>query len=313
MEYTVLGRTGLRVSRIGLGCGGHSRLGLASGKTDQEAAEVVREAFALGINFTDTAESYRTETAVGVALKGVPREMVVVSTKVGVGTDAGHHTPGEYRKRIEACLARLGTDYIDVFNVHGLSIDEYDYARTELVPVIQKMRDEGKVRFVGVTESFIHDTSHKMLSRALRDDCWDVMMVGFSVLNQSARKTVFPYTMETGVGTLCMFAVRRALSQPHALKELMDGLVASGEVDAGSFDPSDPLGFMVGEGVAPSIIDAAYRFCRYELGINVVLSGTGSVEHLRANAASLMAPPLPEAVVEKAKALFARVDSVSGN
>jgi len=61
MEYTTLGRTGLKVSRMGLGCGGHSRLGLSTGSTETEAENVVRAALSLGINFIDTAEGYGTE------------------------------------------------------------------------------------------------------------------------------------------------------------------------------------------------------------------------------------------------------------
>ena len=82
MKTTTLGKTGLTVSRMGLGCGGHSRLGLATGKDEANAIAVVHTALELGINFIDTAESYKTETAVGkaLALAKTPRESVVLST-----------------------------------------------------------------------------------------------------------------------------------------------------------------------------------------------------------------------------------------
>ena len=69
-----------------------------------------------------------------------------------------------------------------------------------------------KLRFIGITEGFNSDSGHDMLQRALQDDVWDVMMVGFNILNQSARERVFPTAMEKNVGILIMFAVRRALS-----------------------------------------------------------------------------------------------------
>ena len=69
MLYTTLGKTGLRVSVAGLGCGGFSRLGLAAGKSEDEAADLVREAVDLGVNFIDTAPAYGTEGVVGKALK----------------------------------------------------------------------------------------------------------------------------------------------------------------------------------------------------------------------------------------------------
>ena len=69
MEYTTLGKTGLKVSVAGLGCGGFSRLGLKAGKSEDEAARLIHQAVDLGINFIDTAPSYGTEGVVGKALK----------------------------------------------------------------------------------------------------------------------------------------------------------------------------------------------------------------------------------------------------
>lgn len=313
MEFTSLGRTGLRVSVMGLGCGGHSRLGLSTGSTDEQAQDVVRAALDLGVNFIDTAESYRTEETVGRALKGRDRSSVVISTKASADIEDGMCTAAEMRGRVEACLERLQTDYIDLFNLHALIVDEHAHALAELVPLLQKMRDEGKIRFIGVTEQFIHDTSHEMLKLAAGDGCWDVVMVGFSILNQSARKSVFPWTTAQSVGTLGMFAVRRALSQPARLIEAMADLASTGLVDPSSFNPADPLDFLVADGIAESVQDAAYRFCRWEPGMDVVLSGTGNIEHLRRNAASLSRPPLPSPVVERLTQMLAKVDSVSGN
>ena len=84
MEYTTLGRTGLRVSVAGLGCGGNSRLGLASGAGEAEAVALVRRAFDLGVNLFDTAAAYGTEPVVGAARRGVPRDAVVISSKANV-------------------------------------------------------------------------------------------------------------------------------------------------------------------------------------------------------------------------------------
>ena len=314
MDRTTLGRTGLSVSVMGLGCGGHSRLGLATGKGEENAIAVVRRALELGVNFIDTAEAYGTEEVVGKALAGVPRGEVVLSTKVSPRRKDGPKSAAELKEGVEGCLRRLGTDYVDVLHLHGVGAGEYGRCTTDLVPALLELRTAGKIRFLGITEAFGSDAGHKMLVRAVEDDCWDVMMVGFNLLNQSARERVFATTLAKNVGVLCMFAVRRALSDPDALRALVGELVARGEVaaDAG-LDRDDPLGFLVREGHAASVVDAAYRFCRYEPGIHVTLSGTGSVDHLETNAASLGAPPLPEATAERLRRLFAGVDSVSGN
>ena len=311
LDTITLGRTGLRASVMGLGCGGHSRLGLSQGKSEAEAAGVVRAALDLGVNFIDTAEGYGTEDVVGLGLQGTPRDHVILSTKAGVGWHDRKSTAGELSERVDACLGRLRTDTIDIFHLHGVGLDDYSFACDELVPEMLKLREKGKIRFLGITEAFSTDTSHRMLSRAVQDDCWDVMMVGFNILNQSAREQVLKVTQEKQIGTLCMFAVRRALSQPDALRELMQQLVDQGLVK--EIDVEDALGFLIAKGVAHSIQDAAYRFCRWEPGMDVILSGTGSVQHLEANAESLSQPALPPEIVDRLKSIFEGVDSISGN
>ena len=313
MEYTTLGRTGIRVSRLGLGCGGHSRLGMAVGKSKNDAENLVREALSLGVNFIDTAEGYGTEEVVGLGIPGVPRDEVVISTKAGVNLKEHRCTPAEYKERVEACLKRLHTDYVDIFHIHGVSAEDYSYAASELVPMLIQLQHEGKVRFIGITETFGQDPGHVMLAKAVLDDMWDVVMVGFNMLNQSARSRVLVETQRRHVAALCMFAVRRALSRPEALRDLMADLAGRGLIDETAYDPADPLGFLVREGGAVSIPDAAYRFCRYESGLDVILSGTGSITHLRENAQSIERPPLTIEVIERVTALFSNVDCVSGN
>lgn len=313
MIYTTLGGTGLKVSRMGLGCGGHSRLGLARGGTEEEAARLVREALDLGVNFIDTAEAYGTEAAVGRGLEDVPRASVVVSTKLGTSQEGRPATPEELRARVDGCLGRLRTDYVDVLHLHGVTSSEYPHARDVLLPTLLDLKAEGKVRHVGITEAFIPDPGHRMLGHAVRNDPWEVVMVGFSLLNPSARERVFPFTREKGIGTLCMFAVRRGLSQPEALMEIVRGLVEEGNEAAKALDPDHPLDFLTGQGVAKSLQEAAYRFCLWEPGIDVVLSGTGNVEHLRQNARAFGEPSLPTWALDRLRRIFGNVDSISGN
>jgi L-galactose dehydrogenase len=313
MEYTTLGRTGLKVSVAGLGCGGPSRLGLRDNKSEWQCVTLVRQALDLGVNFLDTAEVYGTEEIVGKAVTAFTRDRVVISTKKKFPLDNPKDPAGEVRKSLEQSLRLLKTDYIDVYHAHGVEPGEYAYATTELLPVLAKLRDEGKIRFIGVTEAFVDDMSHRMLRQALDDGHWDVVMAGFNLLNQSAQNEVLPKALEKNVGTLVMFAVRRALSQPSRLKQVWNDLMKEGLVDGDACNPEAPLDFLLEDGKASSVVDAAYRFCRHQPGVNVVLSGTGNADHLKENLASLAKPPLPKAVTAKLKKIFAKVDSVTGN
>ncbi len=318
MEYTTLGRTGRQASVAGLGCGGHSRLGQTAGAPASQSEDVVRAALDLGITFIDTAPSYGTEEIVGNALFG-RREDVLLSTKTHVARDGtpvqgqDFKAPEDIVRDLDASLKRLRTDHVDVYHLHGVMPDQYEHCREHIVPALEELRDAGKIRYLGITERFIYDPPHRMLERALRDDCWDVVMTGFNMINPSARDRVFARTLESGTATLVMFAVRRALSNPDALRDLIAGMVADGVIAADALAADDPLGFLTDQGGASSIVEAAYRFCRHEPGADIVLTGTGSVEHLRQNVSSILKPALSRRTVDRLADLFGSVDSVSGN
>lgn len=308
MEMTAFGRTGLKVSRMGLGCGGLSRIGQAQGASEADSIAVVQKAFDLGVNIFDTAEIYRTEDILGKALASLPRDRVVVSTKKTAFDDSGAVQPDPFRAGVEGCLKRLRTDRVEIFHFHAVLPDQYPHVRENLVPVLMKLREEGKVRFFGITEAFGTDCAHQTLSLAVQDGCWDAMMVGFNVLNQTARERVFGETAPKGIGTLVMFAVRKALGNPGNFQAALADMAAKGlmKPDPGLVD------LILRESGAKSLPEVAYRLALHEPGVDVVLSGTGNMGHLEDNARSLNAPPLPEKVVARLKEAFKGIDSVSG-
>jgi aryl-alcohol dehydrogenase-like predicted oxidoreductase len=310
MHYTTLGRTGLRVSVAGLGTGGFSRMGLKSGKTEDEAARLVLDAVELGINFIDTAPPYGTEGVVGKALKSIPREQVVVATKSTVHRNNEWWTPERVVASLDNSLRLMGTDYVDVFNLHAVELSQYDYVLNTLAPALVAQQQKGKIRHIGLTENPIVDFTNEALKRAMRDPIWDVFMVGFHMMHQGARTNVFPITREKGIGTLIMFAVRSIFADPPRVAREMKALAAKGLVEPWLGETDDPLGFLVHEAGAATMIEAAYRFARHEPGVDVVLFGTGDAAHLRTNVASLLKPPLPDADRAKLAALFGRLTGV---
>ena len=308
MQYTPLGRTGLTVSVAGLGCGGNSRIGLGT-LTEARSIALVHEAMDLGVNFIDTAMIYGTEEIVGKAVRG-RRDRVVISTKSYIA-DAGRPLSGaDVVANLEGSLQRLGTDYVDVFHLHGLLPSAYDRAMAEIVPALQAAQAQGKVRHLAVSESSPRDPEHTMLARAVEDDVWAVIMVGFHMLGQTARRPVLERSIANKVGTLCMFAVRNIFSRPGLLRETVAGLVAEGKLPAELAREDDPLGFLIHAAGAENLTDGAYRFARHEPGMDVVLFGTSRPEHLRANIRSILRPPLPAADVAQVRALFGHLVGV---
>lgn len=307
MDYTTLGRTGLRVSVAGLGCGGHSKIGLGAGLSTAESVRLIRLAVDLGVNFIDTGRNYGTEEIVGAALRELPRGSVIVSTKQQA---RGTMPVRDVVAGLDESLRALGVDCIDVFHIHGLNPRDYDHAIKEVVPALLRERDKGKFRFLGVTENAVYDGNQTMARRAVQDDCWDVMMLAFHMMHQGIRARVLPQTRAKHIGTLIMFAVRKLFSTPGRVKQAVAALVKDGKLPAELATLDDPLGFLVHPGGAESVIDAAYRFARHEPGNDVVLFGTASADHLRANIASLTRPPLPTADRDRLVTLFDKLEGV---
>ena len=310
MDYTTLGKTELKVSVAGLGCGGNSRLGQGTGKSVEESVGIVRKAIELGVNFIDTAANYRTEGIVGEAIKPFPRDSVVVATKATI-RKAGALAPVEQIvESLETSLRELQTDYIDVFQLHAVPPALYDRVMDEFVPTLLREKEKGKFRHLGTTETAPNDPGHEMLARAVHDDCWEVMMLGHHMMHQGARKTVFPYTIKNRIGTLMMFVVRNIFSQKDYLRRTLSELAEAGDIPAELTAEEDPLGFLVHDGGASSLTDAAYRYVRHEPGADVVLFGTGNPDHLAINIGSILKPPLPTADVERLKTLFGKLQGV---
>jgi aryl-alcohol dehydrogenase-like predicted oxidoreductase len=310
MQYTTLGRTGLRVSVAGLGTGGFSRLGLKTGKSEAEAAQLIHAAVGLGVNFIDTAPAYGTEGVVGRALKEIPRDQVVVATKASVQRDGQWWTPARVVESLDNSLRLLGTDHVDVFNLHGVEARQYDYALETLAPALVAQKQRGKIRHIGITENPIVDFTNEMLKRAVNDPVWEVYMVGFHMMHQGARRNVFPITRAKGIGTLLMFAVRSIFADPPRVAREMRELAKKDLVEKWLGETDDPLGFLVHPGGAANMIEAAYRYARHEPGVDVTLFGTGDVAHLKSNIAALEKPPLPEADRVKLEKLFGHLTGI---
>lgn len=317
MEYASLGRTGLTVSRVCLGGGGSSRLGHRQGMGEDEVVRLLHGALDLGITFFDTAPSYGTETVLGTALAG-KRDDVVLSTKVRAtaeGTPLGgtvYCSAADIRRSVEESLRRLRTDRLDIVHLHGLRPHQYDEVRDALLPEMLELRRAGKIGHLGISESFGNDPGHDVALRAVAEGPFDVLMLGYNIVNPSAGHRAIPAAQAAGIGVMCMCAVRGALASPEAVRALVAGLVATGEVDASDLDGDDPLGFLLGDGFAGTLAEAAYRFCRHSEGIDVVMTGTGSRRHLEQNVAAILGQPLPAPALRRLATAFRRVTSATG-
>ena len=313
MNYRTLGRTGLRVSVLGIGTGGPSQFGQSSGVSETDVSRMVRRALALGVNFFDTAAGYgESEAILGRALAGAPREDYVLATKVQVARDDWTATPEDVVVTVERSLERLRVDVIDIMQFHGVKPE--DYARTIeiFLPVMERLQEQGKFRFLGVSETYSQDFRHEMFPMALADDHFDTAMVGYNMISPTAEHRVLPMCREKNVGVICMVAVRRALSRPDVLAERIAYAKEKGLIERDSVPDDDPLGWLV-KGHVTSLPSAAYKYVASHPAMGTVLTGTANIDHLEANVKAVLGPPLPDDDMARLREIFGAVWEPLGN
>ena len=319
MIYRILGRTGLRVSALGMGTGGPNLLGQRLGRAESEMTALLHRAFDLGVNLFDTAREYMdSEVILGRALKDLPRAEVVVSTKFAavLAVDSGVEikTAAEVVDTVESSLSRLGLSEIDVVMVGGLLMPENAaVVLEEQVPALERLRRQGKVRHVGSTEASSSDGAHEWLRHALPADVFDVVMVGHNMLNQSAGRNLFPACVERDVGVMNIYTSRSVFSDTRRLREVVADLAARGIVSDEAASSEEPLGWLIESGEAGSLVEAAYRYAAYTSGVSTVMTGTIDPVHLEQNVESVLKGPLSDQAIARLRSEFGAVTDPIGN
>jgi L-galactose dehydrogenase len=212
MLYRRLGRTDLQVSELG-----HGAARGAAGHRDTFIANM-RSLFAAGVNFVDTAAGYE-DGACEEALGGIlpDYEDVIVETKyrpydawVPEATYTG--SPKDLVASAEASLQRLRRDRLDILLGHGIRTPEtLDRFMTDgCLNAMVKLREQGKVRFIGISELSEGDGTHEILKLALPTDAFDVVMLTLNFLLQTAAESILPLCRKYDVGTVVMMPLNQA-------------------------------------------------------------------------------------------------------
>ncbi|MGE3907820.1 MAG: aldo/keto reductase [Chloroflexota bacterium] len=309
VEYRRLGRTNLQVSLMGLGSGGKSRLGQAHGLAQDEIIPIVRRAFELGVNIVDTSPEYgESETLLGNALADVPRDSYTLCTKMMPfrAREGTLRPQADLRESIETSLRQLKTDHLDVLYLHGVPPDLLDEVMERFQePLVQAQRD-GLVRFLGITETFATDHEHLTLRTVIPQGLFDVVMVGYNVLSPAPAQHVLPLAQRHDVGVVIMCAVRGVLLSSQRIREVVGEWKDEGLLPRDGVPDDEPLGWLTGPW-ADSVPAAAYKFAADHPAVGTVLTGTGRIAHLEANAEAILGTKLPPALVERVIKTFGPV------
>jgi len=190
MKKIRLGRTDLMVTEIGFGGIPIQRL------TADDAVAVVKRCIELGINFFDTANAYSTsEERIGEAIKGHRAEVFLATKSLS-------HNREELSKHLDLSLKRLGVDYIDLYQFHGVS--DFESLDKILEPggvmsVVKKAQADGKVRHIGIT-------SHQLdvAKKAVASGRFETIMFPFNFIAMEAANELIPLCLKHDVGFICM-------------------------------------------------------------------------------------------------------------
>lgn len=215
MKYIKLGKSNLEVSRIGFGC-----MSLKGSYTEME--KLIHQAIEGGINMFDTADLYEkglNEKTVGKAI-AQKRSEIILATKVGNqwrkdGSGWDWNPSKQYIiTEVEASLKRLQTDYIDLYQLHGGTIDD-DIDDT--IEAFELLKKQGKIKFYGISS-----IRPNVIREYVRRSNITSVMLQYSLLDRRAEELIFPLLMQNGIGILARGTVAGGLLVDKPAKEYLD-------------------------------------------------------------------------------------------
>jgi L-galactose dehydrogenase/L-glyceraldehyde 3-phosphate reductase len=318
MERRRLGRTGLDVSVLGFGCGAVGGLMVRGEPADQGRA--VARAVELGINYFDTAAMYgngESERNLGRVIKSL-RPDIRVGTKVRIPAGNRTRIAAAVTESLEASLQRLQLDHVDLFQLHNhITAEGPDSDLTpgtvlgEVVPAFERLREQGKTRFCGITA--VGDTP--ALHQVVDARAFDTAQVSYNLLNPSAGAAVasgYPahdfgnllaHTKGADMGVIAIRVLAAgALSgteERHPLGSPSVEPIGSGSSYRIDVERTRRLEPLVRDGFADSLIELGVRFVISHQAVSTALVGCSTLEHLEYAAAAANKGPLPREALDR--------------
>jgi aryl-alcohol dehydrogenase-like predicted oxidoreductase len=317
MEMRTFGRSGLQVSILGFGCGAVGGLMVRGSPADQERA--VAMAVEAGINYFDTAAMYgngESEKNLGRVLAKLKAD-VIVGTKVRIPSADFGRIAACCAESLEASLRRMGREQVDIFHLHNAITTggggESLSAKTvldEVVPAFEKLREQGKLRFPGITA--VGDTAalHQVIDARVIYSA----QVSYNMLNPSAGSALpagypaqdygrmFDHTQAAGVGVVGIRVLAGgALSgaaERHPIASPPPDPIGSANSYEGDLQRARRLAPLVQQGHAGSLAEAAVRFAISHPAMGTILVGMATLAEFEQSLAAVNKGKLPQAALD---------------
>lgn len=323
MQLRTFGRTGMRLSILGFGCGAVGGLMVRGDAADQE--RTVARAIAAGVNYFDTAVLYgdgESEKNLGRILQKLKPADVVVGTKVRLQPRDLGRIDDAIRTSLEGSLSRLRLDRVDIFHLHnpitgegGGSALSARQVLGELVPAFERLRQQGKIRYLGLTA--LGDTA--ALHEVINAGVFDSAQVVYNMLNPSAAdalspnypaqdyRRLFDATKAAGVGVVGIRVLAGGALSGSAERHPIAGPAPEPIGSAMSYDAdidrARRLMSLVEEGYAASLTEAATRFAISHPAMGTILVGMATPQQFEDALAAVEKGPLPQAALDRLSAL----------
>jgi len=323
MEMRVFGGTGMQLSVLGFGCGAVGGLMVRGDPLDQE--RTIARAIAAGVNYFDTAVQYgdgESEKNLGRVLQRLRPANAVVGTKVRLPSGDFGRIAEAVAKSLDASLARLRRERVDIFHLHnaitatgGAEALGVRQVLDEVVPAFERLRQQGKTRFLGLTA--VGDTA--ALHQVIDARAFDSAQVVYNMLNPSAAtglpanypaqdyERLFDHTRAAGVGVVGIRVLAGgALSgsaERHPIASPLPEPIGSAMCYDGDVARARRLMSLVEEGFAASLAEAATRFALAHPAMGTILVGMATPQQFEDALAAVQKGPLPGAAFDRLTAL----------
>ncbi len=298
MEYRPLGKTGLQVSALSFGAS--SLGGVFHPVAHDDCIKTVHTALDLGVNFIDVSPYYgltKAETMLGQALVGIPRSRYILATKVGrYGESEFDFSARRVRESVDESLARLGCGHIDLIQCHDIEFVRLDEIIHETLPALAKMRQSGKVRFVGITGLPL-----KIFTQVLKSASIDTILsyCRYTLFDTSLQDIV-PELEQKGVGIMSAAPISMGLlsHRPAPAWHPAPPAIRQACAQAAAFCRSKNV----------DIAKLAIQFAVAEKRIATTIVGTANPENFRKNA-RWVAEPLDHELLAQVRNLLKPIEN----
>lgn len=278
MEKRRLGNSELYVSVLGLGC-------MSIGTDEKRARQTIEAALEEGINYFDTADLYdygENEKIVGNALNKV-RDQVIIATKVGnrwnsnKGGWSWDPSKTYIKEEVKCSLKRLGTDYIDLYQLHGGTIED---PIDETIEAFEELKAEGLIRFYGISS-----IRPNVIREYVKKSSIVSVMMQYSILDRRPEEEALPLLYDNGISVVTRGPLARGLLSAKMLEKASSSIVENGYLD-NSWKELNEIIPLLKEKLAPSrsLTEVALQYNLANPAVASVVAGASSLEQIRENA-----------------------------